>query len=70
MQRETAAVSVRSVYTVQPCTMSHHICRVHVCLAVTCHLHFWQNDQDHLHDNAVLLTDFVNVFLLLLLLLN
>ena len=40
-----------------------------VCLAVTCHLHFWQNDQDHLHANAILLTDFVNVFLLLLLLL-
>ena len=34
-------------------TMSHHfmqnhICRVHACLAVTCHLHFQQNDQDPL----------------------
>ena len=23
-----------------------HICKRHVCLAVTCHLHFWQNDRD------------------------
>ena len=23
-----------------------HICRVHLCLAITCHLHFWQNDRD------------------------
>ena len=23
-----------------------NICRVHVCSAVTCHLHFWQNDRD------------------------
>ena len=35
----------------QPCIISHHfmqsdIRRVHVCLAVTCHLHFWQNDWD------------------------
>ena len=37
---KTATVSVHSVYTIQPCTMSHHfmqsyIRRVHVCLAVT-----------------------------------
>ena len=40
------------VYTIQPCTslqchchiISNHICRVHVCLALTWHLHFWQND--------------------------
>ena len=33
-------------YNHAPC--QSHICRVlqHVCLAVTCHLHFWQNDQD------------------------
>ena len=33
-------------YNHTPC--QSHICRVlqHVCLAVTCHLHFWQNDQD------------------------
>ena len=23
-----------------------HIRKVYACLAVTCHLHFWQNDQD------------------------
>ena len=27
--------------------------RVHVCLAVTCHLRFWQNDQTLLHATAV-----------------
>ena len=43
-------LSTSSVDTVQPCTslrchfLWNHICRVHVCLAVTCHLHFWQND--------------------------
>ena len=39
---ETAAVSARSVYTTQPCTMSlhaDHIRKVHACLPVTCHLH-------------------------------
>ena len=41
-----------SMYTIQPCTrlqchfIQSHIGRVYVCLAVTCHLHFWQNDQD------------------------
>ena len=39
------------VYTIQPCTKTHyfrqgHICRMNVYLAVTCHLHFWQNDWD------------------------
>ena len=29
------------------------IVRVHVCLAVTCHLHFWQNDQDLSRATAV-----------------
>ena len=42
MARETASVLVGSVYTIQPCTLSRHlmqshICRVHACLAVTCH---------------------------------
>ena len=42
---ETAAISARSVYTIQPCHfMQSHIRKVCVCLAVTCHLHFWQND--------------------------
>ena len=26
--------------------MQSHIHKVYVCLAVTCHLHFWQNDRD------------------------
>ena len=48
--RETAAVSARSVYTIQPCIMSRHFMQSHIrkvyaCLAVTCHLHFWQNNR-------------------------
>ena len=55
---ETAVILACSVYTIQPCTMSHHymqshIHRMHVCLAGTCHPHFWQNDQDLLHATAV-----------------
>ena len=42
---ETAAISVRSVNTMQPCTMSLS-CEV-TYVAVTCHLHFWQNDRGH-----------------------
>ena len=30
-----------------------HIRKVYVCLAVTCHLHFWQNDRDFLHATVV-----------------
>ena len=33
--------------------MQRHIPWVHVCLAVTCHLHLWQNDWDCLHATAV-----------------
>ena len=49
--RETAADAVRSVYTIQPCTMSRHFMQshihwVHACLAVTCQLHFSQNGSD------------------------
>ena len=38
-------------FCVQPCIISRHfiqsyIHRVHACLAVTCHRHFWQNEQD------------------------
>ena len=38
-------------YIIQPWTMLHHfmqrhVHKVHVCLSVTCHLHFWQNDRD------------------------
>ena len=52
--RETAAVSARSVYTIQPCTISRHfIAWVRACLALTCHLHFWQNNRDFLRASAV-----------------
>ena len=30
-----------------------HILKVYACLAVTCHLHFWQNDRDLLRATAV-----------------
>ena len=58
MLHETAAVRAHSVYTIQPCTMSHHfmqshIGRVHACLAVNCHLHTGQNDWDVLHATVV-----------------
>ena len=47
-----AAVSVQVL-----CTPFNHapvyICRVYVCLAVTCYLHFWQNDRDILPAPAV-----------------
>ena len=40
-------LSASSAYTIQPFTfMQSHIHKVYVYLAVTCHLHFWQNDQD------------------------
>ena len=51
--------SASSVYTIQACTrlqchfIQSHIGRVYVCLAVTCHLHFWQNDKDLLRATAV-----------------
>ena len=49
--RETAACSARSLYIIQPCTMSRHFMQSHIrrvlgCLAVTCRLHFRQNDRD------------------------
>ena len=33
--------------------MQKHAGRVHACLAVTCHLHFWQNDGDLLRATEV-----------------
>ena len=56
--RETAAVTVRSVYTTQARIMSRHftqshIRRVYACLAVTCHLRFRQNDRGLLRATAV-----------------
>ena len=54
---ETAAVSAQVLcapYNHAPCHfMQSHICKVYACLAVTCHLHFWQNDRDLLGATAV-----------------
>ena len=48
--QETAAVSAHVLctpYNHAPCHfMQSHIHKVYECLAVTCHLHFWQNDRD------------------------
>ena len=55
--REAAAALAHVLCT--PCTslqchfMQSHILRVHVCSAVTCHLHFWQNDREYFHSTAV-----------------
>ena len=52
-------LSAHSVYTIQPVhrvTLFEgiiYICRVHLYSAVTCHLHFWQNDRDLLYAAAV-----------------
>ena len=41
-------------YNYAPCHfMQSHICKVHACLAVTCHLHFWQNDRGLLRATAI-----------------
>ena len=54
--------STGSGYTIQLCTslqchfIQSHICRVHVLLAVTSHLHFWQNDWDLLFLRATAVT--------------
>ena len=54
---ETAAVSAQVLctpYNHAPCHfMKSHIRKMYVCLPVTCHLHFWQNDRDLLRANAV-----------------
>ena len=49
-----------SAFCVHPTTMQHvtslmlsNMHRVHVCLTLTSHLHFWQNDQDLLHATVV-----------------
>ena len=41
-------------YNHAPCHfMQSHIHKVYACLAVACHLHFWQNDRDLLRATAV-----------------
>ena len=60
---ETAAVSAQVLctpYNHAPCHfMQSHIRKVYVCLAVTCHLHFWQNDRDLLRATTVVVTRLV-----------
>ena len=57
MPHETAAISAQVLctpYNHAPCHfMQSNIHKVHVCLAVTCHLHFWQNDRNLLRATAV-----------------
>ena len=54
---ETSAVSAQVLctpYSHGPCHfMQSHIRKVYACLAVTCHLHFWQNDRDPVRATAV-----------------
>ena len=54
---ETAAVSAQVLCTPYNHAPSHfmqsHIRKVYTCLAVACHLHFWQNDRDLLRATAV-----------------
>ena len=53
------SLGASSVYIIQPCTslqchfIQSHIGRVYVWLAITCHLHFWQNDRYLLRATAV-----------------
>ena len=57
MPHETAAISAQVLctpYNHAPCHfMQIHILKVYVCLAVTYHLHFWQNDRGLLRATAV-----------------
>ena len=54
---QTAAVSAQVLCTPYNHALCHfmqsHIRKVYACLAVTCHLHFWQNDRDFLRATAV-----------------
>ena len=54
---ETAAISAQVLCTRFNHASCHfmqiHIPRMHACLVVTCHLHFWQNDRDLLRATAV-----------------
>ena len=57
VSHETAAISAQVLctpYNHAPCHfMQSHIRKLYAGLAVTCHLHFWQNDQDLLRATAV-----------------
>ena len=57
--RNCCRLGASSEYPVQSWTswqchlIRSHIRGMHVCLAVTCHQHFWQNDRDSLRATAV-----------------
>ena len=57
MPHETAAVTAQVLctpYNHAPChLMQSHIRKVYECLAVTCHLYFWQDDRGLLRATAV-----------------
>ena len=57
MPREISAVSAQVLctpYNTAPCLfIQSHIRKVYAYLAVTCHLHFWQNGRDLLRATAV-----------------
>ena len=51
---KSSRLGASPVYTIQPSHfMQSHIRKVYACLAVTCHLHFLQNDRDLLRATAV-----------------
>ena len=57
MPHETTAVLAQVLWTPYnhaPCHfVQSYIHKVYACLAVTCHLHFWQNDRDLLRATVV-----------------
>ena len=63
---ETASVSAQVLctpYNHAPCHfMQTHIRKVYASLAVTCHLHFWQNVWDLLRATAIFLNRFLGGF--------
>ena len=52
--RESISACLRTPYNHAPCHfMQSHIHKVYACLAVTCHLHLWQNNRGLLRATAV-----------------
>ena len=51
--RRKFCVHYSTMHQLQGHFIQNHIGSVYVCLAVTCHLHFWQNDRDLLRATAV-----------------
>ena len=42
--------------------MQSHTRKVYACLAVTCHLHFWQNDRDLLRATVLMVSVDVKLY--------